>query len=158
MGKLIGLAQIRDQADFYFEDAHWSWEKRNYYFPWPNKGYPYHSHIHHETISNGIKIKIRKWVELRQIDTVIYDTVDFSYRHYLAPRYDWGDGYEIPNEWHRFSFSNEDDYLCFNITFINEVSPITQHHPRYPEHEEICKMTPEERSKYYEKARNNKKN
>lgn len=157
MSKLLSYDDVKSTADFYFTDAHWSWDKKQYVFNWPSKDFPYAAYIHEKNLDNVLRISIRKWVDKNTNDVVIYRIIDHTYRHMTGPDFRWDRSFEVTNYWYGFYFAEEAECLLFKLAFADVVTPKTLHHPDYPEDEEFCKLTPGERVDYYEKARNSKK-
>ena len=145
MGQLLYKDSI-DNPVWYFEDTYYSTEGRRYVYKWPSKNFSYSVAIHSDDIDNSVRIQIRRWIELNLSETVIYDTLCHDYRwHYHETIKDWQHSYEVQNKWITFHFEDENSYLMFRLAFSNLVKDPTKHHPKYPDHEQWCNMTWEQK-------------
>lgn len=133
MGQLVTLEDIKDKAQWYFEDAYYSSGHGKYVNSWPNGSFPYFAAIHSEDLSgrNDIRISIRKWVENNLSETVIVDVIDKSYRRYTDEENSWDKSYEVQNRWVVFYFEEETTATMFRLKFSEYVKPITSEHPRW---------------------------
>jgi hypothetical protein len=146
MGRLLYKNDI-DDAPWFFEDAYYSHEGRRYMYEWPSSNFPYCVAIHSDNINNKIRIRVRKWIELNLQETVIFDILKNDYRWYWHKTIkDWDHSYEVGNSWLRFHFENEQSAMMFRLAFSEIVKTPTKHHPKNPEHEEWCNMTPGQRA------------
>ena len=82
MGTLVTRTEIQPKASWYFSDAYFSSDTRDYRYDWPSKNFPYCISIHDDDLTSPIKVEIRRWIETRITETVIYDSTVKSYRHY----------------------------------------------------------------------------
>ncbi len=145
MGKLAFLEKIRDEGNWYFSDAHWSTDSRKCAFAWPNPDYAFSAGIHFDKVTNKLRIAIRKWIEQNLDGTVIVSTVDHNYHRYYGEERTWDNSYQVSNYWMVFHFEDESSELAFRLIFSEYVTPVTKHHPKYPEDETWCNATPVER-------------
>ena len=102
--------------------------------------------MHRDKIQqNSHKLLIRRWIENTISDTVIFDTVDMSYKKFYGKSYEWDKNYNIHNKWYRFSFENEHSALIFSLAFSELIQPMTKWHPERPEDEEYLNKPLEDR-------------
>lgn len=136
MGRLVTLDEIRELAEWHFEDAHHdAFNGNRYVFTWPNPTFPHTVAIHSDDLKdrNDIKISIRKWIEINLSETVLVHRLDKSYRIYIKKDKDWDSSYEVPNVWTVFYFEESEAATMFALRFSEYVRPVTNEHPRYIE-------------------------
>jgi len=131
MGRLVYLRDLGLDARWYFPDAYYYAERREFVYAWPNPAYLHKVAIHSEDL-NGIndrRIAIRKWVEENLQETVICDILDKSYREFLDEEKSWEHSYEVSNKWAVFYFDNELSASIFALRFSEWIRPITDKKP-----------------------------
>jgi hypothetical protein len=147
MAQLLTLAEVHENAYWYFSDAEYNPGNSRFSYKWPSANFPYHKHIHHTEFDGNLRVEIRRWMNRCAAgDVVIVDSVDNKYhKYYEGSQRRYEDSYNISNTWFRFSFEDENTALMFSLAFSEKVRPMTLHHPKHPEDEAWCKMTPRER-------------
>lgn len=131
MGSLISLNDICGKESWFFTDAYYDAyvTPSRYRYAWPSADYPIAITVHNDALTPPCKIKIRRWIETNTGNTVIFDEVDKSYRHYFDEkncRYS-----NVSNRWTRFNFDNNVDALAFRLAFFDIIEPITDMHPTW---------------------------
>jgi len=131
MGRLVALADLDLTPHWYFSDTWYSSEGRRYVYKWPSPDFPYSVAIHADDIDNhnGIKIKIRQWIERTLSEIVIFSVIDKNYRVYFGKDRDWDSSYERTNKWYVFYFEDEHSAMVFRLAFSDLVKEITELHP-----------------------------
>lgn len=134
MGTLVTREDIRSRADWYFSDAYYAAEytvsrPEGYRYDWPSKDFPYRICIHDDDLSSPIKVEIRRWIEQRISETVIYTYIDKSYWHYRDEEKD--SRANVRNIWCAFYFESEESAVAFKLRFLNIVKEITDRHPTW---------------------------
>lgn len=119
-------------ARFYFDDA--TYYNGRYCFKWPSIHFPYMVSIHEDRLASyeektGSRVAIRKWIENSINDTVIFTTVDKSYKLYHTKAKEWDKMHQVSNHWYQFWFEDEASALAFALRFGDIVSPMTDTHP-----------------------------
>jgi len=131
MGKLINRDELCNDADWYFSDAFWDsyTSPSRYKYKWPSDDFPIVITIHDEILDSKLKPTIRKWIEINVLGTVIYETIDKSYRHYWEGNNNWDHSYAVINIWWAFYFQDEESATLFKLRFGDIIQPITDKHP-----------------------------
>lgn len=147
MGRLISIDDARKIPEWYFSDTYYSHGGGNsrWMFSWPSKDFPHLNTIHQEHLTQEHRPRLRRWIDNNITDTVIYDTVDHSYRIFYGGEGNWEHSYEVRNLWYRFFFEDANTALTFKLAFSDLIKDITPHHPGRPEDEERCSKRPGER-------------
>jgi len=130
MGTLVTREDIQSRANWYFSDAYWCNDSRGFYrYDWPSKNFPYCISIHDDDLTSINKVEIRRWIEQRILETVIYTITDKSYRHYWEEKTDHYS--EVKNKWCSFYFESEESTVAFKLRFLDIVKEITDEHPTW---------------------------
>lgn len=130
MGTLVTRTEIQPKASWYFSDAYFSSDARDYRYDWPSKNFPYCISIHDDDLTSPSKVEIRRWIETRIIETVIYNSEVKSYRHYWDEKN--SDHYsDVRNIWWSFHFESEESAVAFKLRFLDIVKEITDRHPTW---------------------------
>lgn len=140
MGQLILKNDIGNHAAWLFKDAYYSPDKRGFAYSWPNPGYPYQITMHEARVYGrttsraveGILVDIREWIEDTLSESVLFDTVDRSYRITRKDAKEW-DRYDrswkIENGYLRFHFRKEESAVMFKLRFGDLICPIQDKSP-----------------------------
>ena len=133
MGKLLFMSELRERANWYMVDAYYDSYNRNAKrsYAWPNPAFPHQIAINEDDMT-GNKPAILKWIERNDVGTVVYSTLDKSYRVWYSSdptKRDWDHTSEIKNAWEVFYFEESESALAFSLRFNNLVNPITDDHP-----------------------------
>jgi hypothetical protein len=133
MGQLLFKDDIK-RADWYFKDAYYGAmgsTQGSWHYIWPNAEFPSQAAIHADEMLDN-KIFIRKWVERRDVGTVIHEYIRKSYRVFYSTdqkKRDWEHTSEISNCWNVFYFEDSETALAFTLRFSDLVRPMTEDHP-----------------------------
>lgn len=129
MGRLITLDNLIPDASWYFSDAYYSWDSREWCYEFPSNDYPFSSAIHSDILTRSLKMEIRKWIEVNVDDIVIFYTINKSYRVFYGEDRDWQRSYEQSNPWSIFYFDCEETNLMFRLRFGEHIMEVTDLHP-----------------------------
>lgn len=142
MGQLIHVDELKsEKAMWYVEDHYYDVYGRKHVFKWPNVTFPFFHPIHNSkfTKNRTLGVQIRRFIQRSIDDLVIYDLEVKSYRHFYGDTSKWEHSYEIDNRWFRFFFESKESSFLFKTAFSDIISPITDWHPDYPEHQKVFK-------------------
>lgn len=137
MGKLLTISRLKgpdnDLAVWYFKDAYYNPYStgQTYDFKWPSDDFPHFVAIHADDLDLH-RADIRKWIEQSTDSTVIFSTVDRSYRVYWSSdikKRNWEHTSEIRNVWALFYFDDTETALSFKLRFSNLVREVSDDHP-----------------------------
>lgn len=87
--------------------------------------------IHSDDLLNHKERKreIRRWIESKIDDVVIYKEIEKNYRVYYGEDRDWDHSHERLNLWCCFYFEDEESALMFKLRFSEYITNLTDLHP-----------------------------